>query len=461
MRFNSLVFVEFACLFFLGWAQLGRRKPLALVYVVLASWLFYGYETWWFVPLLVTTATVDWGMALAMDRWPTRKRVFLWASCLSNLSALGMFKYMGFFAGIVNGVLGTAVSPPNLLLPIGISFYTFQSLSYVFDVYRGKTAPTKRWLEFLAIVSLFAHLIAGPIVRVSKILPQVQELRRPTSEEIWSGIDLICVGFFKKMVLADRLGGLVDIVYRESRPSGLSAIFATMAFAFEIYYDFAGYTDIARGLAKWLGLDFGINFDHPYGAIGMSEFWSRWHISLSTWVRDYLYIPLGGDRSGAWRTHRNLWISLVLAGLWHGANWTFVVWGVLHAFYLSFERLTEWPKRVSISRAGRVTGSLVTFLLVCVGWVFFRAETLPRAFQLLQAMASPWVHGFFELPSDLPALAILIGGLAYEAKVFSNRQESAALWQLPSQWVAARNGILLALCIVAPGTPRAFIYFQF
>ncbi len=461
MRFNSIVFIEFALIFFLGWAILKRKRPAALWYLLIASWVFYAYATWWFVPILVGTATLDWALALGIEKWPLKKKWFVVLSCVSNLGVLALFKYSGFFAQNFNDAFGMGIPIPKLLLPIGISFYTFQSLSYVFDVYRGKTSASKSWLEFLTIVSLFAHLVAGPIVRVSNILPQLRALKKPTPEDVWAGLDLICIGFFKKLVMADRLADYADTVFLEPHPTGATVVLGTVAFAFQIYYDFSGYTDIARGLAKWLGLDFGLNFNHPYGSVGLTEFWTRWHISLTSWVRDYLYIPLGGNRGSSLKTYRNLWICFVLSGLWHGANWTFVVWGGLHAAFISVEKLTNWPVRLGRTAFGKLTGAGITFLLVCFGWVFFRADTLTHAVAMLKALAVKGPPMGLHRPTDFVVLLLLAGGIGYEAKVFLQRHEMVRVRPMSGTMLAIRNGVLLALCIVAPGLPRTFIYFQF
>lgn len=461
VSFHSIVFIEFALLFFLGWKLIGRRKPAALWFLVLASWGFYGYATWWFVPILVGTATVDWALALAMLRWPTWKKTILVSSCVSNLGVLGLFKYSGFFVENVNAAFGLHFLVPSLLLPVGISFYTFQSLSYVIDVYRGETQPTSSWVEFLAIVSMFAHLVAGPIVRVSRILPQIRELRKPSEDEIWGGIDLICVGLFKKIVLADRLAAYVDAIYQQTHPTGASAVLATVSFAFQVYYDFSGYTDIARGLARWLGLDFGVNFNHPFTAIGLTDFWTRWHISLTTWVRDYVYIPLGGNQRGEWMTYRNLWISMILSALWHGASWTFVAWGALHALFLTIERLTQWPKRLSQTKIGRLLAVIITFSLFCLALAVFRADSIPRAAQLLLIMAVPTGSLGMQNPTDYAVLVIVASGILYELNVLFGFRKTLSIPGLSQTNLAMRNGILLAMCIVAPGISRAFFYFQF
>jgi len=461
MRFNSIAFIEFLILFLIGWSVVRKKKDWALCFLVGASWLFYGYAAWWFVPLLVGTATLDWYLALAIARSERSKKLLLIISCVSNLSVLFLFKYLAFFMTTANQWFNLHWVVPHLILPIGISFYTFQSLSYVIDVYRGQTSPTRRWVEFIAIVSLFAHLIAGPIVRVSKILPQIQELKTPTRDEIWLGLDLICIGFFKKMFMADRLGGLADQVYRGSHPGLVYGALGTVAFAFEIYFDFSGYTDIARGLARWLGLDFGINFNHPYSAVGMRDFWERWHISLTSWVRDYLYIPLGGNRRGAVREVRNLWICFILSGLWHGANWTFVAWGAYHAFMLTIERWTKWPSRLPKTPIGTLGGLVLTFAITCLGWVFFRAENMEHAMLFLRSMTSIQHLPGMRTSSNLTAIALIGLSFAYELGLFARTRGWITIQPLSPMACAIRNGLLLGLCVVAPGSSRAFIYFQF
>lgn len=465
MTFNSAAFIEFAALFFLGWRFVRDHKPTAYLYLIIASTIFYGLACWWFPVLLLATATLDFYLARAMVEIPSRKKAFLVASCVSNLGVLFAFKYLGLVAHVVNllaGIFGShsEFQVVGILVPVGISFYTFQSLSYVFDVYSGKIAPARSLREFLTIVSMFAHLIAGPIVRVSHILPQLQRLEKPTGDDIMAGWDLVAVGLFKKMVIADRLASYVDAIYAKDPSNGLSVAVAIFAFSFQIYFDFSGYTDIARGLARWLGIDFGLNFNHPYSATGFADFWSRWHISLSTWIRDYIYIPLGGNRKGSTRTYFNLWIAFLLSGIWHGANLTFLVWSAMHAVFISLEHLTGWPARLAkFGNAGRFVAWGVTFTLVSFAWVPFRATSIRHALDIYRQLFDRWDFHVF---AKQIVLLILVG-ILFELWVLFGRKRLGMEGHLAlSKWIiAGRNGALLASCLVFAPPAKAFIYFQF
>ncbi|RYG38857.1 MBOAT family protein [bacterium] len=471
--FNSLVFLEFAALFFLGFWFVRDKKPWNYAYLILMSCLFYGYAGWWFVPLLLLTASVDYWMAQAIHDRPEHKKLLLIISLVSNLGVLGLFKYSGWFAEGINSAaqgLGLQASLPVLhfALPVGISFYTFQSLSYVFDVYRGETKPARSILHFLSIVTLFPHLVAGPIVRVSHILPQIEVLPKATPTMVWDGFQLIAFGLFKKMVIADNLAPYVDSVYGGATPGNAAAYtLATVAFAFQIYHDFSGYTDIARGLAKWIGLEFTLNFNHPYTAIGFTDFWARWHISLSKWIRDYIFIPLGGSRVPELVIHRNIWVAMLLSGLWHGANVTFVVWGALHALYQSIERITRWPKRISTTLPGRLLGVAITFVMATSAWVFFRALTLNDAFDVFRTVGSGrWSFGsaLSALPSAFMKfqfqvaflLAILIEGYFV---VVRHANLKLVIPRPPVRAFLA--AAMLVACIYFGGAGQTFIYFAF
>ncbi|HEY0867508.1 MAG TPA: MBOAT family O-acyltransferase [Fimbriimonas sp.] len=465
MIFNSLVFLQFALLFFGLWWFVRDHPKVRYVFLIVASCLFYGYGGWWFVPLLLATATVDFYMARMIYDRPHEKKLWLTISIVSNLGVLSTFKYLGFFAQSINdalGIAGVSASLPvmHLVLPIGISFYTFQSLSYIFDVYRGVITPTPHLLHFLSIVTLFPHLVAGPIVRVRHILPQIEEMRKPSSIMVWDGLQLIVFGLFKKMVLADNLAPTVDRIYGMGTATSTEYLLATVAFSLQIYYDFSGYTDVARGLAKWLGVEFTLNFNHPYTAIGIRDFWSRWHMSLSYWIRDYVYIPLGGSRDGEWRAHRNSWIAMLASGLWHGANWTFIIWGGLHALYQSIERITDWPSKVSGTAVGRLAGCALTFALVTLGWVFFRADTTVDAFRILGAILTPSGYTGIQMDILYTFWAALLVSLAVESYNVLRRHLQ---WTFRTTELAyaVGAGALLVACIYLRGPGKAFIYFQF
>ncbi len=465
MVFNSFVFIQFAIVFFGLWQIVRPIESIRHVFLIVASCLFYAYGGWWFVPLLLGTATVDFYMAKQIYDKPERKKFWLIVSLVSNLSVLGIFKYSGFFAESMNAVLGAAgagqpLPVMHLILPIGISFYTFQSLSYIFDVYRGQLEPAKKLTHFLSIVTLFPHLVAGPIVRVRHILPQIEDLKKPSPTMVWDGLQLVAYGLFKKAVLADNLSPVVDSVFRDPDASGLARLVGSLAFAFQIYYDFSGYTDIARGLAKWVGVEFTLNFDHPYTSIGIRDFWSRWHMSLSYWIRDYVYIPLGGSRLGELKAHRNIWVAMVVSGLWHGANWTFVFWGALHAFYQSVERITNWPEKLGANVVGKLVGVLLTFAIVTFGWIFFRAESIGQAFSIIGSILNPGAYGHFGVRTNAlfwMAFALSIG--IETGNVF--KRHVPVTWQEPLMARAALAGVFLAGCIFFRGPGQAFIYFQF
>ncbi len=390
------------------------------------------------------------------------------------MGSLAIFKYSGFIAENLDQLMGLlgiesamAENVPQfmLLLPVGISFYTFQSMSYTIDVYRGTLKPTRNILHFFAYLSLFPQLVAGPIVRARDLLPQLKILR-PTSElERWNGFKLIIIGFFKKVVLADNIAPMVN--------SGFANIHLTdngpfwwmvmIGFAFQIYFDFSGYSDIARGLAKWMGLHFRLNFNHPYHSRSLREFWGRWHISLSTWFRDYLYIPLGGSRKGRWNAHLFMWITMVVSGIWHGAAWTFIIWGALHAFYITLERITRWPQLLKHIPAGGLISLVITNVLVIVGWVFFRADSFGDALKILSDMFSWGSEGTFVLNDEIRngivwlSVSMLIEGITFF------RIKPHLYLPAPYRRVTDMLYVLVMLlaCIYLRGEGNVFIYFQF
>lgn len=405
MLFNSFAFVVFLPLvvatFFL------TPPRFRWVLLLAASYVFYA---WWkvgYLLLIVLSTVVDYWAGLQMGRRPDQRsrRLFLLVSLLVNLGLLGFFKYFNFFStslGALATWFGVGYDPVlvDVLLPVGISFYTFQTLAYSIDVYRGRQAPERHLGYFALYVSFFPQLVAGPIERAGHLLPQFRKAHAFRYDDVTWGLCLMAYGFFKKLVVADRLGQYVDAVFGNlGAASSLSLSLALFFFAFQIYCDFSGYSDIAIGTARILGIDLMENFRRPYLARSIREFWSRWHISLSTWFRDYLYIPLGGNRVGRARWLFNLGIVFLISGLWHGANWTFVVWGALHGAYLIIGVVTGpvrdriWDgvtKLLSLSDsrwAGRtraLLATLITFLLVTFAWIFFRAPTLEEALYVVQ-----------------------------------------------------------------------------
>ncbi len=446
-------------------------------FTLAVSYFFYGYWNWKFVALLIAATVVNHALAVGMARVaaPRSRRLWLAGAIVFDLGMLGFFKYYGFFmqsAYQVCAQLGIACALPMLevILPVGISFFTFQAMSYVVDVYRGELAPAASMLDFGVYLAFFPQLVAGPIVRASVLLPQVAETPVGRRIDFGRAMTLILVGLFKKVVVANFLAQhLVDPVYGAVGDHGaIDVLAATYGYAVQIYCDFSAYSDIAIGIALLLGFRFPVNFQAPYLATSVREFWQRWHISLSTWLRDYLYIPFGGSRVSPVKVLRNLMITFLLGGLWHGASWKFVAWGALHGCYLAVERaMAAGAARLHLAAPrSRVPAAvwrgmrmLVVFHLVCLAWVFFRAETLGDAVALLRGL-SDWRAP--ESASYATAWAIVIG-LAVQG---FDGLRLAPVWDWLNRRSFVLQGLIAAtiLTIVMGLGPRGvapFIYFQF
>ena len=382
MVFTSLHFVAFFAIVYPIYRALPHRGQNWLL--VLASYYFYAVWDWRFLSLLIGSTVVDYAVAraIAAAADPRRRKHLLWLSLAFNFGMLGFFKYFDFFADSLAcafAVLGWHLDPITLhvILPIGISFYTFMSVSYVIDVYRREIPPTKSLLDFAVFVAFFPHLVAGPILRAPLLLAQVSRPRRVTGRQITEGAWLIAWGVFQKMFVADNLAGLVESVFGPSAtPTGGDVLIATYAFAFQIYGDFAGYSNMARGMSKLMGIELIVNFRFPYFVTSPQAFWRHWHISLSTWLRDYLYIPLGGNRGSSLATKRNLMITMALGGLWHGAAWTFVLWGIYQGLVLAVARAIFERGRALTATWQHVVLGLVMFHITCYGWLIFRARSV-------------------------------------------------------------------------------------
>jgi alginate O-acetyltransferase complex protein AlgI len=468
MLFNSVAFLIFAAVFFAGWPLLKKRNTTRWIYLVAASFFFYGWWDWRFLLLILFSGFIDYFAALAMVRWPSRRKALLVASIFGNIGSLAVFKYLDFFVGNLNWAMGflgteTSIRPPNLILPVGISFYTFQSMSYTIDVFRRRLEPTRNVFHFFAYLSMFPQLVAGPIIRAAHLLPQLKHMMPSTEKQRWEGTELVVYGFFKKVVVADTIGPIVDAAFKMETPMLSSGFWwaIMIMFAFQIYCDFSGYSDIARGLAKWMGYDFGVNFDHPYGSTSMRRFWERWHISLSSWFRDYLYIPLGGSRGSSFLGHRNMWIVMLIAGLWHGAAWTFICWGAIHAFYLSVERLTNWPKKLGLLPGGRGACAVLIFVLVLISWVFFRAQSFGQAGIILTRLFDFTQMGlsFSDVRSVLTIKALALTALMAARQVYIHLDLHKPRLAVATQPVVV--GLLIVACVFFRGPGAAFIYFQF
>jgi alginate O-acetyltransferase complex protein AlgI len=471
--FNSLSFVLFFAVV-LALHALPLAWRVRKFNLLLASYLFYAAWNPPFVLLLWLSTLVDWYVARAMhaEARRTRRRLLLLVSVVVNLGLLGYFKYGDFLLENWQALVAAAgleFRPPawDIVLPVGISFYTFQSMAYSLDVYLRRAVPSKSFLDFALFVTFFPQLVAGPIVRPSHLLPQFALPRRANREQFSWGLGLMTLGLFQKVVIADGLlAPAADKVFGADHSLVfIDAWLGTLAFSGQIFCDFAGYSTTAIGVALCLGFSLPDNFRFPYAAAGFSDFWRRWHISLSTWLRDYLYIPLGGNRKGSLRTYANLMTTMFLGGLWHGASWTFVVWGGLHGFFLAAER---WLKRrgggrlLTRSRATRLGAVLATYMLVNITWVFFRSPDFATAWRLLGSMSGLGPGGAAILPTiRVIEVALVIPAMVAIHWLMRDRTLTGLVERTP-WWITsvAWAGMLFSI-VVTQGGGDAFIYFQF
>ena len=389
MVFSSYLFI----FFFLPLALLGyyaAPKKLRHLALTIFSYIFYGWANPWFCLLMLFNTSVDYTNGRLMGAYPARKKLFVTISIVCDLAILGFFKYFNFGLDNYNATMAALGIPQaqylgffRVVLPLGISFYTFQSMSYVIDVYRGDATVVSNFIDYACYVSMFPQLVAGPIIRFQDVADQLRE-RTLTWEKFARGTSFFMLGMAKKVLLANPCGKIADTTFNTGDLSCFDAWYGAVAYAFQIYFDFSGYSDMAIGLGLMLGFVFAKNFDSPYRSKSITEFWRRWHLSLSTWLRDYLYIPLGGNRKGSVRTYINLALVMLLGGLWHGASWNFLIWGGIHGGYLAFERAQG--KESIYHKLPALLQIVITFFIVLIAWVFFRADTLPDAAQYLKCM---------------------------------------------------------------------------
>ena len=476
MFFNSFIFFLFLALVLPVYRLMPRQRARA-AWLLLASYVFYGYWDWRFCSLLLLSTVVDFyvGRAMFASQDPVVRKRLLWVSCLVNLGILGLFKYFNFFTDSIEQMstsFGWNVDFLHLkiILPVGISFYTFQTMSYTIDIYRRRLEPTASLLEFALFVSFFPQLVAGPIERARNLLPQIAELGRPTRRQVAEGLVLMSIGYFKKVLIGDAAGRIVDHVFGQPDLYRSPELLAGLVlFSIQIYADFSGYSNIARGLAKLLGVELMKNFEQPYLAANITEFWRRWHISLSSWLRDYLYISLGGNRLGSRRTYLNLMLTMLLGGLWHGAAWTFVVWGGLHGGYLAAHKLMLGDRRIAdrfqwcgpVAAVQWLGAVVATNILVLVTWLFFRAESVGQAFYFLGRFvhwesSALWPR-FLTITLGFGAMMVILDVFEYATR--------SHVWPLRMRPAVSAGMCVAAMIVVllymATTRPMPFVYFQF
>lgn len=478
MLFNSIDFAVFLpIVFFLYWFVTNKSLKFQNFLIVVSSYLFYGWWDWRFLSLILFSTLVDYlvGVGLSHQENPTKRKVLLWTSIVVNLGFLGIFKYYNFFLDnfvAAFSFFGSEIKANSLdiILPVGISFYTFQTLSYSIDVYKKKLEPTKDFIAFSAFVCFFPQLVAGPIERATHLLPQFYSKRKFDYSKAVDGMRQILWGLFKKVVIADNCAEYANLIFNNSdNHSGSTLVVGAVFFTFQIYCDFSAYSDIAIGTSRLFGFDLMQNFNFPYFSRDMAEFWRRWHISLSTWFRDYLYIPLGGSKGSNWIRVRNTFIIFIVSGFWHGANWTFIVWGALNALYILPSIIFKTNRNnMEIVARGKYLPSakelfsvLLTFSLTVFAWIFFRANNIEHAFSYIAKIFS---SSFFTIPTILPRNIILLVVL-FILMEWIGKEGKYALAPIALKMNRPLRYVLYYSIILSlfwfGGKEQAFIYFQF
>jgi alginate O-acetyltransferase complex protein AlgI len=470
LLFNSVIFIPFAITVLVLYYVLPFRQQNRML--LIASCIFYGCWDWRYLILLLISTSIDFivGQKLHDTDSHAVKRKLLLFSCVTNLAILGFFKYFNFFIDSTNAVLtamhlGKMGSHVQLLLPVGISFYTFHAMSYTIDIYRDKLQPIRSFADYMLFVLYFPQLVAGPIARASLLIPQVANPRTIKRDQIAEGLWLIFWGYIKKCLIADNLAPVANLVFEAKHiTNGAHCLLAIYAFAIQIYCDFSGYTDIARGLGKLMGFELSLNFNLPYIACNPPEFWQRWHISLSSWLRDYLYIPLGGNRNGVKATYRNLFITMVIGGLWHGAAWHFVLWGAFHGSILILHRLLFGRKTVpgyTPGRAKKFLSQICMFHLTCVGWLLFRVRDMSQLTEAILSVTRKLVidETFVTMLSSL----LLFGGILIAVDLWIQNSDDP---RTRPMWNYGLGPIVVTILAVQfmlmyPQAQQAFLYFQF
>lgn len=478
MFFNSLDFAIFLPIVFVFyWYFTNKNLRLQNFLIVLASYVFYGWWDWRFLSLIIFSTVLDYliGLKLSKVSDNENRKILLGASLFVNIGLLGFFKYYNFFLDSFVGAFSffgfqLNSNSLNIILPVGISFYTFQTLSYTIDIYRRQLEPTRKFIDFAAFVSFFPQLVAGPIERATNLLPQFYKKREFNYNQAVDGLRQILWGLFKKVVIADNCADYVNMIFLESSDySGSTLVLGAILFTFQIYGDFSGYSDIAIGTSRLFGFNLMQNFAFPYFSRDIAEFWRRWHISLSTWFRDYLYIPLGGSRGGLGMKIRNTFIIFIVSGFWHGANWTFIIWGALNAIYfLPLMILGKNRSNLNIVAENSILPSfkdffsiILTFSLTVFAWIFFRSNSLEHAFDFIARIFS---SSFFNIPEIKPFSLILLISV-FIVLEWIGRKEKYALANIGLNWPSTfRYGMYYAILLMVlwyGGKEQEFIYFQF
>jgi len=477
MLFNSLEFFVFLPIVFaIYWLIGGKNMKTQNLLIAVASYIFYGWWDWKFLSLILFSSIIDYSVGLALSKIekPSKRKLLLWISISINLGFLGFFKYYNFF---IDSLIDSFtffgnelhISTLNIILPVGISFYTFQTLSYTIDVYNKKMKPTKDFISFAAFVSFFPQLVAGPIERSTNLLPQFYNKRSFDYANAVVGLRQVLWGLFKKVVIADNCAKYANIIFNNYDDySGSTLLLGAFFFAFQIYGDFSGYSDIAIGISKLFGFNLKRNFAFPYFSRDIAEFWRRWHISLSTWFRDYLYIPLGGSKGGTTMKLRNTFIIFIVSGFWHGANWTFVVWGILNALYfLPLLLLNKNRLNTNIVAEGKYLPTLkefgqmaVTFFITLIAWVFFRANNVTHAIDYLYNTFNLSIFNKIEIfPSTILLLTLFFIIVEWLGRTGEFAIEKIEFMNKPLRW--SFYILIIILMFSFTGEQQEFIYFQF
>ncbi len=458
MLFHTWPFALFFIIIYPAYLAL-KNTRLRVPWLLAASYFFYACFNPLYLILISYSTLLDYTVVMKMAK-SARRKMWLSLSIVNNLGLLGFFKYGGFVTDNLNHLLSSLGIPyvlpaPGIILPVGISFYIFQSMSYTIDYYRGNIEREMSFIRYATFVSLFPRLVAGPIERAKNLLPQLHKPPRVSVQDVTDGLSLFVVGFFKKVALADYMALYVDRVYDAPEQFQAPALaLATFLFAWQIYFDFSGYTDMARGVARMMGFRLMLNFNNPYLATGLGDFWSRWHISLSSWFKDYVYIPLGGNRKGKLNTYRNMFLTMVISGLWHGAAWTFVIWGAVHALgrfcTRELERTSFYRERVPT-----LVKQLLVFVFVSFAWIFFRAETISDAGIIVKRIFS---SGLANPHCPLLALALILAVWLYQ---FTYESKLRRVLELRYVRIGIVLLMIIYLTVFTPASEKGFIYLQF